>query len=83
MSAAVPLDLAAPSAPAPSPAEGGVLSPEDAAYLRSFAMFLEEDEARNPGVMDREIAAARLYGTDFEREMADIEAGRHPLQQPG
>jgi hypothetical protein len=76
MAAAMPLDLPVP------PLEGGVLTPEDAAYLRSFAMFLEEDEGRNPGVMDREIAAARMYGTDYERELADIQAGRHPFQQP-
>jgi hypothetical protein len=78
MAAAIPLDLAA--APLAEPA---TLSPEDAAYLRSFAAFCEDEDAREPGAIDREIAAARMYGTDFARERADIQAGRHPLQQPG
>ncbi len=76
MAAAVPLDLAVP------PVAGGTLTAEDAAYLRSFAMFLEEEEVRHPGVIDRVIAVTRMYGNDFERELADIQAGRHPLQQP-
>jgi hypothetical protein len=77
MATAIPLDLA--TAPLPEPA---TLSAEDAAYLRSFAAFCEEEDAGEPGVIDLEIAAARTYGTDFARERADIEAGCHPLQRP-
>jgi len=37
----------------------------------------EEDEA-----MRRVKAVRAIYGQDFEREMADYKAGRHPLQRP-
>jgi hypothetical protein len=77
VSATIPLDVATASLPEPAR-----LSAEDAAYLRSFAAFCEEEDAREPGVIDLEIAAARTYGTDFARERADIEAGCHPLQRP-
>lgn len=74
----MPLDLAA----APLLERATLLSSEDAAYLRSFIALCEEEEAREPGVIDREIAASEMYGNDFARELADIEAGRHPLQPP-
>lgn len=73
MATAMPLDLASPP---------DSLSPEDAELLRSFIRLCEEDEARHPGQLAREIAASEAYGHDFARELADIEAGRHPLQQP-
>ena len=75
MATAIPLDFGPAAAPAKLTSEG-------AAWLRSFAAFCEEEEMREPGVIDREIAAARRYGADLERELADIQAGRHPLQQP-
>lgn len=75
MATALPLDFDPAAAPA-------ILTSEDAAWLRSFAAFCEEEEVREPGVIDREIAAARTYGPDLERELNDIQAGRHPLQQP-
>ncbi len=84
MATALPLDL--DSAPAALPPVDAAylrtLSPEDAAYLRSFIAFCEDEEAREPGAADREIAASRTYDHDMARELADIEAGRHPLQQP-
>lgn len=58
------------------------LSAADAEWIRSFLALCEEEEALHPGDIDREIDASRLYGNDFARELADIEAGRHPLQQP-
>ena len=73
MVAASPLDLTVP------PAD---LSPEDAEWLGSFIALCEEEEALHPGLIDREIAASEAYGNDFARELADIQAGRHPLQQP-
>jgi hypothetical protein len=70
MATATPLELdLTPAAP---------LAPEDAAWVRSFVALCEGDEAP---FIDLEIAAAREYGSDFARERADIEAGRHPLQQ--
>jgi hypothetical protein len=47
MATAVPLDL--PTVPLPEPA---TLSAEDAAYLRSFAAFCEEEEARERADID-------------------------------
>ena len=32
--------------------------------------------------MDRVDAASAPYGQDFARELADLRAGRHPLQSP-
>jgi hypothetical protein len=74
MATATPLDLVTEPEPAP------LLSPDDAAFLRSFVALCEEEETRNPGGIDREIAASEMYGNDFARELADIQAGRHPLQ---
>ena len=76
MATATPFDLA------PSPRERTSLSAEEAAYLRSFIALCEEDESRHPGLLDREIAASRAYGSDLADELTDIDAGRHPLQQP-
>ena len=76
MATATPLDLVAESDRAP------LLSPDDAAFLRSFVALCEEEEARDPGGVEREIAASETYGNDFARELADIQAGRHPLQEP-
>jgi hypothetical protein len=76
MAAATPLDLGTELEPTT------LLSPEDAAFLRSFIALCEEEEARDPGGIARDIAGSELYGNDFARELADIRAGRHPLQQP-
>jgi hypothetical protein len=51
--------------------EGGDL------HVDAFGLTAEDHAA-----MDRRDAARALYGMDFEREFADLEAGRHPLQQP-
>jgi hypothetical protein len=76
MATATPLDL--PAEPEPAP----LLSPDDASFLRSFVALCDEEDARDPGGIARDIAASELYGSDFAREIADIRAGRHPLQQP-
>jgi hypothetical protein len=31
---------------------------------------------------DALLEAGQLYGDDADRELADLEAGRHPLQRP-
>lgn len=74
MATATPLDFP------PAPPDMSKLSPEDAAYLASFMAFVEEDEKQNPGFLDAEIEATRKYQGDLQRELADIEAGCHPLQ---
>jgi hypothetical protein len=76
MATAMPLDLVVDPEPAP------LLSPDDAAFLRSFIALCDEEKARDPGGIEREIVASEMYGNDFARELADIQAGRHPLQQP-
>jgi hypothetical protein len=76
MAIATPLDLVAEQDAAP------LLSPDDAAFLCSFVALCDEEEARDPGGVEREIAASEVYGSDFARELADIQAGRHPLQEP-
>jgi len=76
MATATPLDLAAEPEPAP------LLSPDDAAFLRSFVALCDEEDTREPGGIEQDIAASELYGSDFAREAADIRAGRHPLQEP-
>ena len=53
----------------------------DQAFVHTFEEILDDEEARNPGLLAREIDAAATYGSDFARELADIEAGRHPLQR--
>jgi hypothetical protein len=37
--------------------------------------------AEDHAAMDRLDAVRAVYGLDFERELADFEAGRHPLQR--
>jgi hypothetical protein len=76
MATATPLDLSKEPDSAP------LLSPDDAEFLRAFIALCDEEEARDPGGIARDIAASELYGSDFARELADIRAGRHPLQEP-
>jgi len=43
-----------------------------------FSHLTEADFANE----DALIEAGKLYGDDADRELADLEAGRHPLQRP-
>jgi hypothetical protein len=43
-----------------------------------FSRLTEADFANE----DALIEAGELYGDDADRELADLEAGRHPLQRP-
>lgn len=48
-----------------------------ASYLEGFERLVESVPADH---VVRSAEARRLYGDDFERELADLDAGRHPLQ---
>ena len=68
------------------------LTPEEhAAYDRGsffhdLVDLVIEEEWSAPGSSERaretEAKLRALYGDDADRELADLEAGRHPLQQP-
>jgi hypothetical protein len=78
MATATPFDLTTPARERPSLS---ALSAEEAAYLGSFAALCDEEDERHPGLLDREIEASQMYGSDLARELQDIDAGRHPLQR--
>jgi hypothetical protein len=56
-------------------AESSRSTEEAGAY---FSHLTEADFANEDALVE----AAELYGDDVDRELADLEAGRHPLQRP-
>jgi hypothetical protein len=52
------------------------------AFFRGLVETCFEQERRDPGGFERGIAVRRRYGEDVERELSDLDAGRHPFQQP-
>lgn len=64
------------------------LSPEERAkydrdaFFRGVVDATLEREWRAPGAVQRERDLREQYGDDYDRELADIESGIHPLQQP-
>jgi hypothetical protein len=53
---------------------------EGDAFFRSFVLTALEREWQSPRAEEEERAVRAAYGDDHERELADLEAGRHPLQ---
>jgi hypothetical protein len=87
MAAAFPLHLSAPDAKrAWFAQELAKLTPDERArydssdHFRGFVNTTLEMEWRSPGCFERVAAMRDRYGNDAERELADLEAGRHPLQ---
>jgi hypothetical protein len=66
-----PLDKPSPTEAAPSQGE---------AWLDGFELFAEGYVERHPGAFERSPERRALYGDDRERELADLEAGTHPLR---
>ncbi|MFT3773925.1 MAG: hypothetical protein QM820_51810 [Minicystis sp.] len=55
---------------------------ESSSFFRGIVDLTLEQEWENPGCFERVAAAREMYGDDSERELADLETGRHPFQQP-
>jgi hypothetical protein len=58
------------------------LSAEERRELEAFERHLEALSPERLAAVERLSKAREPYGDDFDRELADLEAGRHPLQQP-
>jgi hypothetical protein len=89
MVAAVPLGV--PEAEAKKAwiaAELAKLTPEEreqyetSDFFRRIVDLTLEQEWENPGGFERLAAVREMYGEDVDRELADLEAGRHLLQRP-
>lgn len=59
---------------------------ENGSFFRSLVNLVLDEEWNDPGRAERareaEASLREVYGGDADRELADLEAGRHPLQQP-
>jgi len=92
MASAFPRDFVAIGQPSREHAwrtqELAKLTPEERVKYDAGGLFRDlvdlalEEEWRNPGGVERAATARELYGNDDERELADLEAGRHPFQLP-
>jgi hypothetical protein len=69
--------LSARAAPEGSTPEAPVRS--DRPNAPAFFSHLEDADFANEDAL---IEAGERYGDDADRELADLEAGRHPLQRP-
>jgi hypothetical protein len=74
--AAAPQPLPYPATPEPRPLVVSDVTRSDAPPF--FAHLTEADFASEAALVE----AGALYGDDADRELADLEAGRHPLQRP-
>jgi hypothetical protein len=91
MASALPLDFVAAGPPSREQAwvtqEIAKLTPDERVKYDAGGPFRDlvdlalEEEWRNPGGLERAARARELYGDDGERELADLEASRHPFQQ--
>ncbi len=56
------------------------------AFFHGLVDLVLDDEWSAPGRVDRaletEAKLSAAYGGDADRELADLDAGRHPLQTP-
>ncbi len=52
------------------------LPPQPQSIFDTLENLTDEDDA----AIERGKAIRAIYGQDFKRELADLEAGRHPLQ---
>jgi len=51
------------------------------AFFRGIVRTTLEQEWRDPAGLATAREAREMYGNDFERELADLETGRHPLHR--
>lgn len=72
---APPLDL-------PPPDAAAVIDAAGKAWLEGFVEHMTSLPPEDVAALDRLNSAARVYNGDIEREVADWEGGRHPLQRP-
>jgi hypothetical protein len=50
--------------------------------VRYYASLTVEQQSELDGSFEVELEAGETYGDDAARELADLEAGRHPAQRP-
>jgi len=73
---------------APAEAELATLTPDERArydaddFFRGVVDTVFAMEHEHPAGFTRPAIIRETYGDDWEREIADLEAGRHPLLQP-
>jgi hypothetical protein len=75
--------------PAPGSAERRRFSAADApaelrdnVLVRYYASLTGAQQAELDGSFEVELEAGETYGNDAAVELADLEAGRHPIQRP-
>lgn len=77
-----------PAVIAPAEAELATLTPDERArydaddFFRGVVDTVFAMEREHPAGFTRPAIIRETYGDDWEREIADLEAGRHPLLQP-
>lgn len=77
-----------PAGIAPGEAEIAALTSDERATYEADAFFrgvvdtVFAMEQHHPGGFTRPALVRETYGGDWEREIADLEAGRHPLIHP-